>query len=331
MPIEGKDKFCGFIMPISGKGKYPVDHWTKIKNILTDIAQAATKKLKLAGEEPEVVSIDFANPDIKSVIFNNLFSIPIVICDVSGNNPNVIYELGLRVAFDMPVIIIKDKDTEFSFDINSLLTIEYPNNLTQLGPTDPNYKEFSSKLFSRIIYTYYEFAAGSVSVSPLAKYLHHEHYLQIKRGVPFDLAGHYEYICYREELGYSHGGKCEITLKHFRGSIIEWQLKGARHWKKDGTEYPVQEFMDPYRWETKKAILFEDKQYLVSYEIRTPADLIIGIIQGYIELEQSANRVKKFDGYYYQEGKDGLVKGRFKMLRRPQSGDEMPFQFKPGK
>ncbi|WP_431209290.1 hypothetical protein ACQ86N_24200 [Puia sp. P3] len=70
---------------------------------------------------------------------------------------------------------------------------------------------------------------------------------------------------------------------------------------------------------------------MVSYEIRTPADLIIGIIQGYIELEQSASRVKKFDGYYYQEGKEGLVKGRFKMLRRAQSGDEMPFQFKPGK
>jgi hypothetical protein len=41
-----------------------------------------------------------------------LGSKPDYLCDVSGKNANVMFELGLRLAFDNPTIIIKDDKTE---------------------------------------------------------------------------------------------------------------------------------------------------------------------------------------------------------------------------
>ena len=53
---------------------------------------------------------------IHKTIVQNLYLNPIVVCDVSGKNANVMFELGLRLAFDKPTIIIKDDKTDYSFD-----------------------------------------------------------------------------------------------------------------------------------------------------------------------------------------------------------------------
>jgi hypothetical protein len=325
-PVE---KFCGFIMPISGMDNYPEEHWSRIKDILWEIANAAAGGLNICCEDPEVVSTDFSNPDVKSVIFDNLFSIPIVICDVSGNNPNVLYELGLRVAFDMPVIIIKDKRTKFSFDIASLLTIVYSDDLDLLSTDNESFQDFRYKLLNRIKSTYVDYKAGSLNVSPLGKYLHHNHYLQIKRGVPYDLAGQFEYKCYREENGYCHGGKCDITLRHSRGSVIEWHLKGERFWVRPDKDSEVQLFENPYTWDTTKAILFEDKTYFLSYEIDTGSLIIKGIIKGEVEVEN--NQVIRFGGYYYQDEGKQVLKGRFTMQRRFKDAGGIEFKLIPVK
>jgi len=42
-----------------------------------------------------------------------------IVCDISGRNPNVMFELGLRLAFDKPAIIIKDEITPYSFDTSA--------------------------------------------------------------------------------------------------------------------------------------------------------------------------------------------------------------------
>ena len=52
-----------------------------------------------------------------------------VICDVSGRNPNVLYELGVRQAFDRPVTLLKDGQTEWIFDVQMLRHVEYDSSL----------------------------------------------------------------------------------------------------------------------------------------------------------------------------------------------------------
>jgi hypothetical protein len=111
---------CGIIMPISAMDGYPAIHWEEIKTIYIDVAQKCDlSNVKLVSEEK-------ASGIIHTNLIKNLFENDIVICDVSGKNPNVMFELGLRIAFDKPVIVTKDDETKISFDIAPFKYLEYP-------------------------------------------------------------------------------------------------------------------------------------------------------------------------------------------------------------
>jgi predicted nucleotide-binding protein/nucleoside 2-deoxyribosyltransferase len=60
---------------------------------------------------------------ITSLIFRYLLESPIVIADLTGLNPNVMYELGVRHAVGKPVIPIISKDSTIPFDIAVVRTI----------------------------------------------------------------------------------------------------------------------------------------------------------------------------------------------------------------
>lgn len=68
--------------------------------------------------------------NITDQIIRDLFSADIVICDLSGteSNPNVMYELGIRLAFSIkPVILIREKhvDNKTIFDITGFYAHPY--------------------------------------------------------------------------------------------------------------------------------------------------------------------------------------------------------------
>ncbi len=67
---------------------------------------------------------------IQSTIINDLLEADLVIADLTDHNPNVLFELGLRMAADLPVALIKSKDTGKIFDVDSMLRVyEYNQNL----------------------------------------------------------------------------------------------------------------------------------------------------------------------------------------------------------
>lgn len=113
---------CGIVMPISSIGDYPDSHWIDVLSILKE---AITD----AGLEANLVSYADEAALIPKTIVQNLYENPIVICDVSAKNPNVMFELGLRLAFDKPTIIVKDDETTFSFDTGAIEHIQYPRDL----------------------------------------------------------------------------------------------------------------------------------------------------------------------------------------------------------
>jgi hypothetical protein len=51
------------------------------------------------------------------------------ICDLSTNNPNVMFEYGIRQAFDKPTVLIKDDRTRRIFDLSGFRDIEYDHTL----------------------------------------------------------------------------------------------------------------------------------------------------------------------------------------------------------
>jgi hypothetical protein len=133
---------CGIIMPIANTQGYREGHWGDVYAILCD---AASK----AGFEPKMVSFDEDVSVIHKRIVQNIYSNPIVICDISSKNPNVMFELGMRLAFDKPTIIVKDDKTPYSFDISSIEHVEYPSDLRYQTMND-----FKCKLEAKIIETY---------------------------------------------------------------------------------------------------------------------------------------------------------------------------------
>lgn len=67
---------------------------------------------------------------IQSTIINDLLEADLVIADLTDHNPNVLFELGVRMAVDKPVALIKTKDTGRIFDVDNMLRVyEYNQNL----------------------------------------------------------------------------------------------------------------------------------------------------------------------------------------------------------
>jgi hypothetical protein len=113
---------CGLVMPMSLTDGLKPDHWTDVKGILQEVA---TK----AGFDAEMVSYADEVGIIHKRIVENLFELPIVICDVSGRNPNVMFELGMRLMADKAVVIVKDDVTPYSFDTSPIEHVPYPRTL----------------------------------------------------------------------------------------------------------------------------------------------------------------------------------------------------------
>ncbi|MDQ7918705.1 RNA helicase [Mesonia sp. MT50] len=135
-------KKCGIIMPIAKHPDYQSGHWKDVLDILTEA-------ISETEFEPRLVSDDVAIGLIHDRIVTNIYNDEIVVCDVSSKNPNVMFELGLRLAFDKPTIIVKDEKTGYSFDTGVIEHISYPSSLRFSEIVD-----FKEELAKRINATY---------------------------------------------------------------------------------------------------------------------------------------------------------------------------------
>lgn len=143
---KAKEKLtCGLVMPISDMGSSTAAHWSEVRGILTEAIESIEEyevAVKLVSEEDHV-SI------IQKNIIQNLYDSDIVVCDVSRTNGNVMFELGMRLAFDKPTIIITDDKTDYLFDIGVIEHVEYPRDLRFNSIV-----EFQEKLKNKVKDTY---------------------------------------------------------------------------------------------------------------------------------------------------------------------------------
>jgi hypothetical protein len=114
---------CFVIMPIADSDGYDKGHFTKVYE---DILKPACRE---AGFDPvradEVKQTNLIHLDI----LQKLIESPMAICDLSSRNPNVLFELGLRQAFDKPTVLVQDVGTPKIFDIAPLRYTEYRREL----------------------------------------------------------------------------------------------------------------------------------------------------------------------------------------------------------
>ncbi|MEO0496759.1 MAG: RNA helicase [Pseudomonadota bacterium] len=148
---------CGLVMPISAIDGCDEQHWAEVQAIIQEVVAKAGFQPRLVSEANEVGIIH-------QRIVQNLYEDPIVVCDVSAKNPNVMFELGLRLAFDRPTVIIKDDQTPYSFDTSPIEHLGYRRDLRHASVL-----EFKEKLFKKIRDTH-ESASKNDDYSPFLRH-----------------------------------------------------------------------------------------------------------------------------------------------------------------
>jgi hypothetical protein len=116
-------KKCFVIMPISECENYSAGHFGRVYE---HIIRPACEQ---AGFTPvradEIMTTNYIALDI----IKHIISSDMAVCDLSNRNPNVLYELGIRQAFNLPVTLIKDTKTNRIFDIQGFRDVEYDESL----------------------------------------------------------------------------------------------------------------------------------------------------------------------------------------------------------
>jgi hypothetical protein len=123
---EGKfDKLAFVIMPFSEKGTQPRSKGffgEVLNSLITPSANNAGFTVQTARREDSDI--------IHHTIIHQLLNADLVIADLTDHNPNVLFELGIRLAVDKPVVLIKSKDTGAIFDVDNLMRVyAYDQNL----------------------------------------------------------------------------------------------------------------------------------------------------------------------------------------------------------
>ncbi|MBB3800830.1 hypothetical protein FHR47_001064 [Xanthomonas arboricola] len=118
---------CFLIMPIADPDGYEKGHFTRVYE---DVFKPACQKSGYQSvRADEVKQTNLIHLDI----LQKLIESPMAVCDLSSRNPNVLFELGLRQAFDMPTVLVQEIGTPKIFDIAPLRYTEYRS---QLGYRD---------------------------------------------------------------------------------------------------------------------------------------------------------------------------------------------------
>lgn len=209
--VDTTDKklICGIVMPISTIDGCTESHWADVLEIITDAVDQAGFEANLVSHADEVGIIH-------KRIIQNLHDNPIVVVDVSGKNPNVMFELGMRLAFDKPTIIIKDGQTPFTFDTSSIEHLEYPRDLRFSKIT-----EFKEKLTSKIKATYIK----STTDSSYTTFLKHFGEFTIAKLEKKEVSGQ-EYIL--DELKSMRNSLVRMERNSFRDENFRNERTGGR-------------------------------------------------------------------------------------------------------
>jgi len=126
--MQNANPVCGVIMPISETATHTELHWQSIQTLLHRAITTAGFTAKNVWEG--------TTDRISERIIANIFQMPIVLADITDLNPNVMLELGLRLASKRPTVVIATTGSSIPFDIRDFHAVLYPADMNMLGMED---------------------------------------------------------------------------------------------------------------------------------------------------------------------------------------------------
>ncbi len=134
-------KRCFVITPIGGDG-------TDIRRQIDGVIDGCI--IPAIGAEYEVVVAHriCATGSINNQVISEIYNDELVIANLTGLNPNVMYELAFRHALRKPVIVIKNNDdgSKLPFDITEDRTIFYTNDISGTAELKQSLKKFVDEI-----------------------------------------------------------------------------------------------------------------------------------------------------------------------------------------
>jgi len=116
---KGKfDRRAFVIMPFVEKGteRRPAGFFNEVlTTLITPAANAAGFAVETARQDGSDI--------IQSTIIGQLLEADLVIADLSDHNPNVLFELGIRIAKELPVALVKSEGTGRIFDVDNMMRV----------------------------------------------------------------------------------------------------------------------------------------------------------------------------------------------------------------
>lgn len=119
-----RNRKCFFITPI---GEINSNEYNRKEGLLTAILAPVLEKYSFK----EILSADKISESgmINTQIIKHIIEDDLVIADLTGTNPNVMYEVAIRHTTQKPIIHICENGTTLPFDIKDNRTIFYDNSI----------------------------------------------------------------------------------------------------------------------------------------------------------------------------------------------------------
>jgi hypothetical protein len=123
--VTDETPICFVIMPFveHDEDRYPTGFFEEVlRSLFTPAITGAGLQVRTAQRHGSDL--------IHSTIINELLNADLVLADLTEHNPNVLFELGMRIAENKPVVLVRATGTGRIFDVDHVLRIqEYSPNL----------------------------------------------------------------------------------------------------------------------------------------------------------------------------------------------------------
>jgi hypothetical protein len=118
---DGQRPACFVIMPfVERTDAYETGFFTEV------FASLFKPAIEAAGFEARTAKRQGSDV-IQATIVNELLDSQLVLCDLTEHNPNVLFELGVRMASELPIALVKATGTNPIFDVDQMLRVESYN------------------------------------------------------------------------------------------------------------------------------------------------------------------------------------------------------------